>query len=941
MTRPLFWLLGRGRPNIKSKRNSKYDQSTLDETGRGIPQSTIYAIHGAKALASTLESVSDLIPLPFLSAFVRLGLKILEACEQVTVIEENALDLQARVYELILAVVDTVPVNKRVSIELQDKVRKLQSVLNRILIDVERIKEQKKWLVLLFRDMNKDRIDRCVGRLNAVLGQFNVVSQLHVEDLLDRIRLDYSAVAAQLDRIENAVNRANRPHNAPSAYPRQDMPPSHRILCGRDELVNEIASLLVNQETSRVCITGIGGMGKTSVALAVTETALIRETFQKEYIFWVPCIEGKSADLLRRILYAQLRITADSYDSLDPLIAELNSLKQPRLVLLDNFETPWLSGQDQDKVADILARLAALPHIALLVTMTSGFTPGIIKWEHRPLSALDPAAARDAFRSMYRDAAQGHELAVDEPQLDEFLASIGNIPLAITLTAATGGRLRTSPTELLKDWGKAGTGMIIGNERLSMDETIRLSMGCGVMNSNSEALTLLAILSLLPAGTTGNNLRWWAPTVASPSAAVDALRIAALVEQGEGIFVTCRIFVRPTIQSYMSHNGCISAQIREQLQRACCEFVLHHKSIPDDHKFKADLKALASEETNVQGILMEVDMFAPLSKAVDALIALGFYQSWTKPSTVVASRALELARVVHESDSTDRKAASRVAEAHRCLGKTLFALDRYQEACTHFEDARARYKTLPGGADFSLAGEASFDLLRTGMYMQTRDKGELDLLAEEAKTSLCHDKTNEYSVGRGLLGFGEFLWWRGRRDEGLEMLSTARAIFEGLESPASAAECLFLIARTHARRDEYSKALPIAREALSRAEQSGEIGLICRISSITARYLIVSESYEDAMSTITRLLTLCQTLGSPLHIAQALELLAFNCAAMMDLSGARLAYTGARMQFAKIRSTRMGSMGVARCMYNLMQIEGATVMDAQYFSKVTRPHPMY
>ena len=67
----------------------------------------------------------------------------------------------------------------------------------------------------------------------------------------------------------------------------------------------------------------------------------------------------------------------------DNLIAELDTTKQRRLLLLDNFESTWLSRQDQAQVNDILVRLAALPHIAMLVTMTSGSTPGDVEWQHR------------------------------------------------------------------------------------------------------------------------------------------------------------------------------------------------------------------------------------------------------------------------------------------------------------------------------------------------------------------------------------------------------------------------------------------------------------------------------------------------------------------------------------------------------------------------------
>jgi hypothetical protein len=232
-------------------------------------------------------------------------------------------------------------------------------------------------------------------------------------------------------------------------------------------------------------------------------------------------------------------------------------------------------------------------------------------------------------------------------------------------------------------------------------------------------------------------------------------------------------------------------------------------------------------------------------------------------------------------------------------------------------------------------------LLLTRMYLGTDAKHELDSLAEEARADLCHDETKKYHVGQGLLGFGSFLCWRGRPDEGLEMLSAAQAIFEELDCPASTAECLVLMARIYALRHQYPEALHIARNGLVKAEQSGEIGVICRILSRIAVYLIREQFYNDALVTITRLLTSCQVSGSVHGMAQALELLAYICAARLDLQGARAAYSGAQVQFAKIEFTAAGREDAARCSDNLAELGRLTEMTQNDFSKLAQPDPMY
>ena len=51
------------------------------------------------------------------------------------------------------------------------------------------------------------------------------------------------------------------------------------VFYGRDDIIKEITKLLIKKETSRVCILGAGGMGKTSVALGVVEQLLIKGWF--------------------------------------------------------------------------------------------------------------------------------------------------------------------------------------------------------------------------------------------------------------------------------------------------------------------------------------------------------------------------------------------------------------------------------------------------------------------------------------------------------------------------------------------------------------------------------------------------------------------------------------------------------------------------------------
>ncbi|KAF8208317.1 P-loop containing nucleoside triphosphate hydrolase protein [Mycena galopus ATCC 62051] len=786
------------------------------------------------------------------------------------------------------------------------------------------------------------------GQLNDALKQFSVAHDIAMESLVKDILLKYSIMTAQLVNVEAKVDIANanlvelsdaaknlsKPRSAPETVPRQKMPPPHHIFYGRQPFVDDIVRLLENQSTSRVCISGPGGMGKTSVALAVLQSLREKQTFHSEHMFWVPCVEAQSADMLRRILYTQLRVTADSYMSLDPLIDKLNastpelttSAIERRLLLLDNFETPWFSGDaNQAQVNDILSQLAALPHVSLLVTMTSGFAPSDgsddIEWHNKELPSLDTAASREIFKQLYPHAA--------EEKLDELLQAVDCIPLAIRLMAVAGRRSKASPEELLDQWGKTGTEMISAGSSKNMDRTISMSMNRDIMKNNPSALKLLAIVSMLPAGTTGDNLQWW---TSSDSLRTDVvtLRTAALIEQENGkSFATSRISVRPTIQAYMSRQGRIPATVRQQVHEACYKCVLDHKSTPDDTNFKRDLAALRKEETNIQGLLMQVEAQGSHSRALDALLAFSFYQLKTKPSTVVAQHALKIALAAKDD--------FRIAEAHECLGKIAFALSRYGEACEYFEEARRYFKSLPGGSNRHRAGQCSVSLARTWAFMQ-KSTFEIRPLVLEAQADLSHDESDKFYVGHGLLGLGHFHWYADEDRKALEALDTAKVIFEDLNCPASTAECLYLIARTFGARSNYIEALPIAEQTLAKAEQSGDDELIGRALAIVSPILLHLSRHDEAFGILNRALEKDQALGNPLGIAQTLEMLGYNRAAKMDLIAARAAYEGARLHFFKT-ANQMGEDGKARCSYNLSELEG--MEDGLDISKLEMFWPSY
>ena len=208
-------------------------------------------------------------------------------------------------------------------------------------------------------------------------------------------------------------------------------------------------------------------MGKTSVSLAVTELPLIKERFPGGNVVWVPCIEATSATLLLEILSIQLQVPEDKQVSLEKIIFELDTLKQPRLIVVDNFETPWNGNQKQ--VGDILRRLAMLSHIAILVTIRGRRPPcyGAIEWQTKDIESTD----EESCLRIYHDINSDSKNDQDVPKL---LSALGRMPFAITLMANLGAETRSSAKDLLDAWSESGPDLLSNDPERSMNRSIGL-----------------------------------------------------------------------------------------------------------------------------------------------------------------------------------------------------------------------------------------------------------------------------------------------------------------------------------------------------------------------------------------------------------------------------------------------------------------------------------
>jgi predicted ATPase len=220
------------------------------------------------------------------------------------------------------------------------------------------------------------------------------------------------------------------------------LPVSRTRFVGREKEVAAAKELLQRQDVRLVTVTGPGGIGKTRLAVEVASGLI--ERFPGG-IHFVPLSPLSDPDLVASVIVQTLGIReAGGQSPLEILKENLqDSLREPRLLLLDNFE-------HLVQAAPTVAELLVMgPNLKILVTSRAALH---VYGEHEfpvpPLALPDPRSMPSVeVLSQYPAVALFVQRAVaakpdfelnreNAPAVTEICARLDGLPLAIELAAA-------------------------------------------------------------------------------------------------------------------------------------------------------------------------------------------------------------------------------------------------------------------------------------------------------------------------------------------------------------------------------------------------------------------------------------------------------------------------------------------------------------------------
>ncbi|KAG5653951.1 hypothetical protein H0H81_009067 [Sphagnurus paluster] len=636
------------------------------------------------------------------------------------------------------------------------------------------------------------------------------------------------------------------------------MPSNTRIFHGREKLVNKLAAILTqgSEKRKRICIMGPGGMGKTSTALAIVAHPDVKNSFPDRSQIWVPCWNATSIYLFLETLCLSLGIKGRSVNPLKDIIETLN-LSKPLILLLDNFETPWNidDAQARSQVEDILRSIEDIPHIALLVTMRSSSPPseGHIAWYPLDLRAVDRDAALQIYLDTYGEA---NGSLRDDPDLARLLEMIGYMPLAITLMAKAAKLTGLSAEKLIEKYEERGTAMLGASgtdAKHNMDSCISLSVDSAPMKRVPEAFRLLGALAMLPVGATFETLdALWAQNYSDLMLAVETLRDTSLLDQQGSTYL-----VLPVIRRYILKASRFPKTVRNSLVDAACRFLDEHQiDLRVNGEFYVKhVKAIASEEANLQAVLLETTV--PTPSLIKALITLARHQEATSPRTEVIEHALKLLEDLENNTEL-------LGLALKCQADILLRQNLSEKVSAPLIRARDLFLSIANRREVA---ECILRIANVQRYFSDDyPRPGREALIAEAQANFESVK-DRYGVGLCLFEYGHVYTQDSEFSQAIEVYNHAREIFVEFNDLPRMADVAYQIANALYSDNKPERARMWAETAIKQSKDIGRHDMAQ--TRLLGRILIKQGAFDEAVKEMATCLQ--QIRGGRQSVAAMLE----------------------------------------------------------------------
>ena len=663
-----------------------------------------------------------------------------------------------------------------------------------------------------------------------------------------------------------------------SSAPGELPPPPPRIFFGRDGVIERVVRLA--QNLVPIALIGTGGIGKTSIALAVLHDDRIKQRFGDNRWF-IRCdhIPASDIHLLRR-LSRVVGAGVENPEDLIPLRQYLSSKEM--LVVLDNAESILdPQGSSAQEIYAIVDELSRFSNICLFITSRiSTITPDC---EVLDVPTLSVEAAHNTFYHIYKHGEQSD-------LVNDILEQLDFHPLSITLLATVAQQNKWDANRLTREWGRQRTGVLRTQYNWSLAATIELSLASPMFwKLGPDARELLGVVAFFPRGIDEMNIDWLFPTISDRRSMFDKFCILSLTYRSDG-FVT----MLAPLRDYLHPKDLTSSLLLSMTKESY--FSRFSARIRPDKPGFQESRWIISEDANVEHLL---DVFTSVdanSDGVwDACTRFMDHLYWHKPRLVILGPKIEALPDNHPSKARCLHNLSRLfhsvgnwAERKRILTHALELWrergDEHQAALTlsHLSDANRDMGLCKEG--IRQAREASGIFERLGI---TDKQAEclIDLArslysdeqfgaAEEAASraiNLLSEKDGQLQVCEGHHVLGKIYASEGETEKAIHHFEEALRIASSLEAASGVFWIHFALAALFSREGGFNDAHTHLEQAKSHAVNNAY--LLAQVLRLRAGVWDQQYMFEEARSEALRALDGFEKLGATNDAEDTRELL--------------------------------------------------------------------
>jgi len=705
---------------------------------------------------------------------------------------------------------------------------------------------------------------------------------------------------------------------ARSVQPRPSLPRPATPFVGRERQLAEVRALLARPEVRLLTLTGVGGTGKTRLALQVA--AGIAEGY-RDGVYWIPLAPLRDPALVVPTVAAALGVRESGET---PLLKTLKYVLSDReqLLVIDNFEQVVVAAPA------VCELLAAAPGVKVLATSRAPLhvygeqvyaVPPMEVLHPRELPSLERLTQVDAV-SLYLQGAQRARpgFALDEgnaPAVGEICARLDGLPLAIEL-AASRARLFTPQAMLAHLGEREGDRLhfLTGGPRdaPARQRTLHATIAWSYDLLDPDEQRLFSRLSVFSGGCTLDAVEAVcvddSSSVLRPSSSLDLLE--SLVDQSllqVSRSTPSRFTMLETVREYAWERLQEGGETEAIRDRHAAYYAGSLQAWEEDLKGPRQLEALSELEADLDNARAAWDWAVEraeidwLDRALEGLCMFYVWRGRYEEGTAACQQAVHrleepgpglpietssasagdevrlrvLARAlawqgrlgwtVGEGESADHCLERAIAlldgdKSNDHEAQRAFVLLCMAERAQDTDLERARRLAERSQALYQALGDRWGTAQASGRRMWcTRllgDHKEGQQWAEET-LSLYQELGDRRGIADSLVALGRLVSVQGRLEEGEQWAREALAVASGLGDPVMSGEALHTLGRVLHDRGRFAEALAVWEELLPLFHDQGLLPLETDLlinQATTARHLGL---YDKARAWIRAALPFC------------------------------------------------------------------------------------